>query len=81
MTDEIGFGDARALIANPLISIVVWGFLSALGYHFFAGVKHLIMEFGHAESLEAGTMLSAASIILGLLLAIISGVWLWFPIY
>ena len=81
LTDETGFGDARALIANPLMSILVWGFLCALGYHFSAGVKHLIMEFGHAESLEAGTLLSVASIVLGLILAVVSGVWLWFPIY
>ena len=81
LVDEAGFGEVRMLIADPLISLVIWCFLVALGYHFIAGIKHMVMDFGYAETFEAGSRLSVLSIVLGIIVAILFGGWLWFPMF
>ena len=60
-----------------LVSFVVWGMLSALLYHFIAGIKHLFMDVGIAEEKESGKRASMLVIFLSLLLMTALGVWIW----
>ncbi len=48
-----------------------------LAYHIIAGVRHLLMDAGIGESLEGGRMGSYAAIVLGAVVAVILGVWIW----
>ncbi len=43
---------------------VLWAILVALVYHSFAGIKHMIMDFGIGESFEGGVL--GARIVIGL---------------
>ncbi|MCP4594875.1 succinate dehydrogenase, cytochrome b556 subunit [Neptuniibacter sp.] len=78
LESEAGFNEAVDMFENGFFAkLIAWGSVSALLYHFFAGIKHLVMDFGHCEELESGLM--AAKVTLGLAAAavLISGVWIW----
>ena len=78
LESEAGFDEAVDMFENGFIArLIAWGSASALLYHFFAGIKHLIMDCGHLEELESGLM--AAKVTLGLAAAsvLITGVWIW----
>ena len=75
---ELGFASAQALLQeNFLAQFVTWGLLTALGFHFSAGMKHLFMDFGHGEELESAN--NAAKFVIGstVVLAVLAGVWVW----
>ena len=75
---ELGFAAAQTLLLeHSLAQFVTWGLLTALGFHFSAGMKHLVMDFGHGEELESAN--NAAKFVIGstVVLAILAGVWVW----
>lgn len=72
-----GFAAVGELIANPLGKIVVWLVLSALAYHFIAGIKHLILDMGIGETLAGGVLASKLIIGFSALAIIAVGIWLW----
>lgn len=63
--------------AHPLNKLVLWTFASAWAYHLLAGIRHLVMDFGVAESVKAGRVSSIIVIILGILSMIILGILIW----
>ncbi|MDC9719268.1 MAG: succinate dehydrogenase, cytochrome b556 subunit [Gammaproteobacteria bacterium] len=72
------FASAQALLQEDFLSqFIVWGLLSSLGFHFSAGMKHLVMDLGHGEELETAN--NAAKFVVGLtlVLAVLAGVWVW----
>jgi len=72
------FASAQTLLQeNFFAQFVTWGLLSALGFHFSAGMKHLVMDLGHGEELETAN--KAAKFVIGLtvILAVLAGVWIW----
>ena len=74
----VGFATAQTLLQeNFFAQFIAWGLLSALGFHFSAGVKHLVMDLGHGEELDAANR--AAKFVIGLtvILAVLAGVWVW----
>jgi len=72
-----GFERVRALLSGPLTTFLVWGFLAALLYHLLAGLRHLVMDLGFAETLTSAKATSLTVFILFGLGAIALGVWLW----
>jgi succinate dehydrogenase / fumarate reductase, cytochrome b subunit len=71
------FFAVKMLLCGDLPRFFLWLFLSAFGYHVLAGLKHLVMDMGHWESLRAARISSSAVMILGVLVAIGLGVWVW----
>ena len=74
----VGFATAQTLLQENFIAqFITWGLLSSLGFHFSAGVKHLVMDLGHGEELDAAN--KAAKFVIGLtvILAVLAGVWVW----
>ena len=75
---ELGCASAQALLQGYFLAqFVTCGLLTALGFHFSAGVKHLVMDFGHGEELESAN--NAAKFVIGstVVLAVLAGVWIW----
>ena len=73
-----GFISSQTLLQeNFFAQFITWGLLTALGFHFSAGIKHLVMDLGHGEELQVAN--NAAKFVIGLtvLLAILAGVWVW----
>ena len=55
LESEQSFQSLKQSLSNPLVKFIFWAGLAALAYHFFAGVRHLIMDIGIGEeSFESG---------------------------
>ncbi|MDR3478433.1 MAG: succinate dehydrogenase, cytochrome b556 subunit [Gammaproteobacteria bacterium] len=77
LSDSDGFASIGAILGNPISRISLWLFLVALGYHFFAGVRHLIMDMGFGEGLKNARTSGAVALVITLVWALWIGVWLW----
>lgn len=77
LASEEGFNSVKTLADSILCKLVVWATLSALIYHSVAGIKHLIMDMGYAESLEGGMTAAKLVFIVSGLLIILVGALLW----
>ena len=71
------FFTVHTCFQHPLTKLIILGFLLALFYHLFAGIRHLLMDAGVAEELKparftAGLVVVAAFVATGLM-----GIYLW----
>jgi succinate dehydrogenase / fumarate reductase cytochrome b subunit len=78
LESQQGFDAAVSMMENSFFAkLIAWGLVSALLYHLFAGVKHLVMDLGHCEELESGRLAAKATLVAGGVACLISGVWIW----
>jgi succinate dehydrogenase / fumarate reductase cytochrome b subunit len=77
LESESSFADFKAAFDNGLVKFITWGILSALGYHFIAGVKHLVMDMGIGETKEGGRTGAIITLVGGVILIVLAGVWVW----
>ena len=60
----------RALLANPLGQLVLFGLTVSLFYHLANGVRHLVWDAGKGFDVKTADMTGAAAIAFGLVAAI-----------
>jgi succinate dehydrogenase / fumarate reductase cytochrome b subunit len=77
LASEESFNQLKECLQSPVAKFITWGILAALGYHFVAGIKHLLMDMGIGETLEGGRIASTLTLILGGLMIVLAGVWVW----
>lgn len=76
LTSATSFSQEQTWLSQPLPRFFLWLVLSAVIYHVIAGIRHLVMDFGFAESLQAGRCTAKAVIVISAILIILAGVWL-----
>ncbi len=80
LESEQSFDSLKQSLGSPIAQFFIWASLAALAYHFVAGIRHLIMDFGFGEdSFESGrnsawVVVAVAAI---LILSITGWVFLW----
>lgn len=72
-----GFEQARQSMQSSGAKLMLWVVATALAYHCCAGIKHLIMDMGIGESMEAGVRSARLVIAATVVLAVLAGVWIW----
>ncbi len=72
-----GFEQAREVLNAPFASFLMLLVLAALAYHFFAGIKHLVMDLHYWYSMEAGRISSISVFVLTGVATLLAGVWIW----
>ncbi|MFT4573934.1 MAG: succinate dehydrogenase / fumarate reductase cytochrome b subunit [Crocinitomicaceae bacterium] len=72
-----GFAATKESMTTGFGSFITWGLLSALAFHFVAGIKHLIMDLGVGETKEGGFKAAVLTVIVSSILVILAGVWVW----
>ena len=77
LKSESFFLDTKILLTNPYYKLAVWAFSVALIFHVIAGIRHLLMDMGFGEHLEAGRRSAIFVIILSAILSIFLGIWIW----
>lgn len=75
--NEQGFAQLKQLLTATFPRLILWLILSMLAYHIIAGIRHLLMDAGIGESLQAGRLGSYLVIVSGFICAVLIGVWLW----
>lgn len=75
---EDQFQTVSNLLANNFLAqFVAWGLLTATGYYCFGTIKHIIQDLGYFETFSGGKVISWAALVLGIVVAIASGVLIW----
>lgn len=59
------------------LRFLVWFTLSMLIYHLFAGIRHLLMDFGLGDSLRWGRIGAYIVLVASGLFILLMGIWLW----
>ena len=77
LESEQSFNELKEVMNGGLAKFITWGILSALGYHFVAGVKHLLMDMGIGETKEGGRTGAIITLVLGTIVIVLAGVWVW----
>jgi len=78
LESEQSFADLKVVFAeNGFVKFIAWGCLSALSYHFVAGIRHLLMDVGVADGIDSGRNTAAIVLILSAILVVLAGVWVW----
>jgi len=77
LTSETSFNDLSAYFANPWRKLLLWAFCSAWVYHVMAGIRHILMDIGIGERLEAGRRIAVFVIFLAIVLIIFLGIRIW----
>lgn len=77
LESEREFNELLSITDGFFAKLVLWGMLSALAYHFVAGIKHLVMDAGIGESLEGGRLASKVVVVASVVLILLAGVWVW----
>lgn len=55
LESEQSFDLLKNWFSSPFLQLVIWASLAAMAYHFFAGIRHLIMDLGIGEdSFDSG---------------------------
>lgn len=77
LESEQSFNDFAAALDNGFVKFITWGILASLGYHFVAGVKHLVADWGVGETKEGGYKAAMVTLVLGAVVIALAGVWVW----
>jgi succinate dehydrogenase / fumarate reductase cytochrome b subunit len=76
LSSPAGFAEAGAHLAAPLPKLVLLAVLAALLFHILAGLKHLVMDFHHWDTIEGGRLASQAVFALTVVGTVLAAVWL-----
>jgi len=77
LVSEEGFNGVKECLQAPIAKLIVWAVVSALLYHFVAGVKHLLMDTGVGETLEGAKAGATITLVVSAVLIVLAGVWIW----
>lgn len=77
LASRSSFASLQEMLALPSVRFFVWLVLSALIYHFVAGIKHLLMDVDIGDGKESGRLGAILTLIVSFALIIATGVWLW----
>jgi len=75
LSSEEGFISLKEMMVSPVGKIITWGLLSALGYHFVAGIKHLLMDMGVGETLEGAQFAAKTTLFFSAVLIALAAIW------
>lgn len=71
------FAALKTMMASVPARLALWVVLSALIYHFVAGIKHLLMDIDIGDGQRSGRVAAALTLGISALLIILAGVWIW----
>ena len=78
LSSPAGFAAVSDTLANNILAkLVDWGLLSALAFHFVAGITHMLMDADIGVTLEGGVKKAQATVVISAVLIILAGVWVW----
>ncbi|HBB53040.1 MAG TPA: succinate dehydrogenase, cytochrome b556 subunit [Legionellales bacterium] len=71
------FNHLQDILVSPFHRLVLWAFLSALSYHFMAGVRHIIADYGYGETVNTAKKTAWVLLSLTVITTVGLGVWIW----
>ena len=77
LVSQTTFMQLQQTFASPVMKIMMGLLISAVSFHFLAGIRHMLMDCGVAEGLKSAR--ASAYLLMGLegIIVLMLGVWLW----
>lgn len=73
-----GFASAETIMQEYFLAkFIAWGLLVSLSFHLFAGLKHLVQDFGYGEELASADVAAKIVIAATVVTAFLAGYWVW----
>ena len=73
-----GFASAETIMQEYFLAkFIAWGLLVSLSFHLFAGLKHLVQDFGYGEELASADVTAKVVIAATVVTAFLAGYWVW----
>ena len=76
-SSEEGFSTASYLLSFNSTKVLLVLLLTGLTYHYISGIRHLVMDFGYWQTLNAGKISAILTIVLSGLISLILLVVVW----
>ena len=77
LKSQMSFVGLHVFVAMPIVKFLLWALISAASFHFFAGIRHMVMDCGFGEQLKSARVTAYLIIALEVVAVVLSGVWLW----
>jgi succinate dehydrogenase / fumarate reductase, cytochrome b subunit len=77
LASEARFEVLKLNLSHLWVRLLVWAVLAALCYHFFAGIRHLLMDIHLGESKIGSRMSAWIVLVLFFVSFALGGFWLW----
>tara|TARA_B100001094_G_scaffold275383_1_gene282897 strand:+ start:156 stop:533 length:378 start_codon:yes stop_codon:yes gene_type:complete len=77
LESEESFEAVSEMFDNTMFSIMLWLIFAALLYHFIAGTKHLLLDFGFGETKGGAKMGASAVVIIFFIAVLVLSASLW----
>jgi succinate dehydrogenase / fumarate reductase, cytochrome b subunit len=74
---EAGFNQWKAIFAQPLVKVIVLGFVWAYMHHLFAGIRYLLLDVHIGIALAPARLSAKIVLVLGVLATALIGVRIW----
>ena len=74
---EAGFNQWKAIFAQPIVKLIVLGFVWSYLHHLFAGIRYLLLDIHVGTALEPARMSARVVLALGLIATVLVGVRIW----
>ena len=71
---DLSLGSAQGFETLHMM-FVTWGLLSALAYHFVAGMKHLLLDLEFGDTIEGSRFAARATLLVSAILILLAGLW------
>ena len=73
-----GFASTQTIMQEYFLAkFIAWGLLVSLSFHLFAGLKHLVQDFGYGEELASADVAAKVVIAATVVTAFLAGYWVW----
>lgn len=77
LESQVDFSQLHHFTAEPIVKFLMWILVSAICFHFLAGIRHMLMDCGLAEDLKIARITAYFIMTLEVVAMIFIGVWLW----
>lgn len=77
LISQESFDRLTTILEWPELKLILWVILSAVTWHVIAGIRHLLMDMGFAETLKGGRISGLIVIVLSAAIILLLGMWLW----
>ena len=74
---ETGFNQWKSIFAEPIVKLIVLGFVWAYLHHLFAGIRYLLLDINVGIALEPARTSARVVLALGVIATILVGVRIW----
>lgn len=77
LQSQASFSQLHDFVAMPVVKFLLWVMISAVSFHLFAGIRHMLMDCGWGETLKTAKITAFFILFLTAIAMVAAGVWLW----